>query len=360
MDIRNLSQVLEGQPKYRYAQINKFLFQDYISDWDDASSLPKKLREDLAAACPLEIKAEVFASEHDKKTQRALIYLSDGESVETVLIRQKAEKGAYFTDSADEDLKDKREYRNTVCVSSQIGCALGCAFCATGQLGFLRNLSAAEIIEQVVFWQRLLRSENNKEKVDNIVFMGMGEPFLNYPEFIKALKFINNPETLNIGARRISVSSSGIIEGIKKLAGEKLQVNLAISLHAANDSLRQKLMPIAKKYPLGDIFKAVDDYIKKTGRRVMFEYLMIKGVNDSQKDAENLAVLMRKPLYLLNLIPYNPTGRFQPSSRETIDSFKAALEKAGVAVTVRLSFGQEISAACGQLRQTASKKPNRR
>ncbi|QQG52916.1 MAG: 23S rRNA (adenine(2503)-C(2))-methyltransferase RlmN [Candidatus Falkowbacteria bacterium] len=358
MKIKNLSKVLEGQPKYRYAQINKFLFQDYISDWDEASSLPKKLREELSAACPLEIKAEVFANESRQKTQRALVYLEDGESVETVLIRQKVDK------NKDADYEpgeaDKRGYRNTVCVSSQIGCPLGCTFCATGQLGFLRNLSSAEIVEQVVFWQRLLKAENSQEKVDNIVFMGMGEPFLNYPEFIKAVKFINNPETLNIGARRMSVSTAGLTEGIKKLAGEKLQINLAISLHAANDSLRQKLMPIAKKYALADIFKTVDDYIKKTGRRVMFEYLMIKGINDSSQDAENLARLMRKPLYLLNLIPYNDTGRFQTSSRETINDFKNILEKAGVSVTVRLSFGSDIAAACGQLHKNNSAAKSRR
>ncbi|MFA6416858.1 MAG: 23S rRNA (adenine(2503)-C(2))-methyltransferase RlmN [Patescibacteria group bacterium] len=360
MKIKNLSQVLEGQPKYRYAQINKFLFQDYISDWDEASSLPKKLREELSAACPLEIKAEVFAAEGRQKTQRALVYLEDGESVETVLIRQKADKNKDADYDKSEDQADKREYRNTVCVSSQIGCPLGCTFCATGQLGFLRNLSSAEIVEQVVFWQRLLKAENVQEKVDNIVFMGMGEPFLNYPEFIKAVKFLNNPETLNIGARRMSVSTAGLTEGIKKLAGEKLQINLAISLHAATDSLRQKLMPIAKKYALTDIFKSVDDYIKKTGRRVMFEYLMIKGINDSQKDAENLALLMHKPLYLLNLIPYNDTGRFQTSSRETINDFKNILEKAGVSVTVRLSFGSDIAAACGQLHKKNSAVKGRR
>jgi 23S rRNA (adenine2503-C2)-methyltransferase len=355
MKIKNLSQVLEGQPKYRYVQINKFLFQDYISDWSEASSLPKELRERLTVECPLEIKAEIFAAEGRQKTQRALVYLEDGESVETVLIRQKADKNKDADYEQDEERLDKRDYRNTVCVSSQIGCPLGCTFCATGQLGFLRNLSSAEIVEQVVFWQRLLKAENSQEKVDNIVFMGMGEPFLNYPEFIKAVKFINNPETLNIGARRMSVSTAGITEGIKKLAGEKLQINLAISLHAANDSLRQRLMPVAKKYALVDIFKSVDDYIKKTGRRVMFEYLMIKGINDNPKDAEALAILMRKPLYLLNLIPYNATGRFQPSSRETVDNFKNLLEKAGVAVTVRLSFGTEIAAACGQLKRTSSK-----
>lgn len=172
---------------------------------------------------------------------------------------------------------------------------------------------------------------------------------------MKAAKFINNPETLNIGARRLSVSTSGITEGIKRLSGEKLQMNLAISLHAPTDELRSDLMPIAKKYPLRELFKAVDNYIVKTGRRVMFEYLMIKGVNDRDQDALELAILMKKPLYLVNLIPYNATGRFKPSDRERIDAFKKILEEKRVPVTVRLSFGADISAACGQLRGAKKK-----
>jgi 23S rRNA (adenine2503-C2)-methyltransferase len=355
MKLNNLSKVLKDQPKYRYVQVNKFLFQDYISDWSEASSLPKTLREELTLECPLEIKADIFETGTRKLSKKALIYLEDGESVETVLIRQKADKKTDEEKGGDSK-SDTRAHRNTICVSSQIGCPLDCAFCATGQSGFQRNLLSEEIVEQVVFWQRLLREESAEEKVDNIVFMGMGEPFLNYNEFIKAAKFINNPETLNIGARRMSVSTAGITEGIKRLAGEKLQMNLAISLHAATDNLRRKLMPIAKKYELVDIFKSVDDYIKKTGRRVMFEYLMMKGVNDSQADAEELSILMRKPLYMINLIPYNETGRFQASTRETIDHFKNTLEKNGVSVTVRLSFGSDISAACGQLKRNPTGK----
>jgi 23S rRNA (adenine2503-C2)-methyltransferase len=234
-------------------------------------------------------------------------------------------------------------------VSSQVGCPLACAFCATGQFGFQRNLTAREIVKQVVFWGRYLKAENKGEKIDNIVFMGMGEAFLNYAEFIKAVKFLNNPETFNIGSRRISVSTAGITEGIKKLAGEKLQINLAISLHAADENLRKDLMPIAKKYNLHELLKTVDNYIAKTGRRVMFEYLMIKEVNDSDQDALKLAKIMARPLYLVNLIPYNETGRFRASSRERIEKFKKILEDAGVAVTVRLSFGADITAACGQL-----------
>ncbi|MFA5024469.1 MAG: 23S rRNA (adenine(2503)-C(2))-methyltransferase RlmN [Patescibacteria group bacterium] len=331
MNLTKLAIVLKDEPKYRFTQINKAVFQDYIASWDEVSNLPKFLRAQLAKECPLDIKAEIYKNKNQNKSEKALITLSDSEVIETVLIRQK-------------------EGRNTVCVSAQVGCPLGCAFCATGSFGFRRNLTAEEIIEQVVFWQRYLKQEKKGEKVENIVFMGMGEPFLNYDQFIKAAKFINNPETLNIGSRRLSVSTAGIIDGIKRLTGEKMQINLAVSLHAANDDLRKDLMPIAKKYSLKEIFKAVDHYIAKTGRRVMFEYLMIKDVNDSEKDAVLLAKLMSKPLYLVNLIPYNQTGRFQASSREQIGKFKKILEDNGVAATVRLSFGADISAACGQLR----------
>ncbi len=331
MNLSKLSSILQSEPKYRFAQVNKALWVDFISRWQEVSSLPKELREKLEIECPLEIEAEIDKNQSYNKSVKALITLSDGEAIETVLIRQ----------------KDKR---NTVCVSSQVGCPLACAFCATGNLGFRRDLKSEEIVAQVIFWSRYLKAEKKGEKVDNIVFMGMGEPFLNYTEFIKAAKFLNNPETLNIGSRRMSVSTAGITEGIKRLAGEKLQINLAISLHAANDNLRKDLMPIAKKYNLHEIIKAVDNYITKTGRRVMFEYLMIKGVNDSDRDALELVKLMKKPLHLVNLIPYNQTGRFHPATRERIEKFKAILEDAGVAVTVRLSFGADINAACGQLR----------
>lgn len=332
MDISKLSEILKDLPKYRFKQVEKFLFQDFISSWDEASSLPKALREQLALECPIDIKAQLFMS--GVKGGKALIEFVDGESVETVLIRQKSKEGE----------------RNTVCISSQVGCALACAFCATGDYGFKRNLSYLEIIEQVIFWARFLKDEGKGEKIDNIVFMGMGEPFLNYSEFIKAAKFLNDPETFNIGSRRLSVSTSGIVEGIKKMAGEKMQINLAISLHAPNDNLRADLMPIAKKYKLYEILKAVDHYILKTGRRVMFEYLMIKENNDSDKDALELAKIMQKPLYMVNLIPYNATGRFQASSESRIEKFKKILEDNNVAVTVRHSFGSEIGAACGQLK----------
>ena len=343
MNLNNLSKIIAKEPKYRYQQINKFIFQDYISSWEEASNLPKELRSKLTNECPLEIQAEVITDKKNNKTQKALITLDDKEVIETVLIKQGG------PDFSKNNQTDKDGFRYTVCVSTQVGCPLNCSFCATGQSGFRRNLRAEEIVEQVIFWQRRLKEK--REKIDNVVFMGMGEPFLNYLEFIKAVKFINNPETINMGARRLSVSTVGIIEGIKRLSGEKLQINLAISLHAANDELRQKLMPVAKTNSLANLFKTTDDYIKKTGRRVMLEYMLIKGVNDSLEEAKNLVKLLtNKSLYLVNLIPYNETGSFQPSSRETVENFKKYLEDFKIPVTKRLSFGLDITAACGQLR----------
>ncbi|MBN2884905.1 23S rRNA (adenine(2503)-C(2))-methyltransferase RlmN [Patescibacteria group bacterium] len=330
MNLSKLSEILQAEPKFRFKQVYQALYIDLVDDWQQVSVLPLALRERLNIECPLSIEAELQKDTTDKRSEKAMIYFDDKVAVETVLIRQ-------------------RNQRYTVCLSSQAGCALGCAFCATGAAGFTRNLSAEEIVEQFFFWARRLRRDHDMEKIDNIVFMGMGEPFLNYNEFIKSVKILHDPERFNIGSRRMSVSTAGIIEGIKKLSSEKLQINLAISLHAPVDSLREQLMPIGKKYPIAKILKSVDEYISKTGRRVMFEYIMIKNVNDDDDDARALADLMRKPLYLVNLIPYNTTGRFQASSAARINAFQDKLESMGVAVTQRRSQGQGIGAACGQL-----------
>jgi 23S rRNA (adenine2503-C2)-methyltransferase len=226
-------------------------------------------------------------------------------------------------------------------------------------MGFKRNLEVFEIIGQVLFFARYLKESS--EKITNLVFMGMGEPFLNYENVIQAIKIINDKEGFNLGARKISISTVGIIEGIEKLSNEKLQVNLAISLHAPTDKLRSKIMPINKKYNLREVFKAVDNYIEKTNRKVMFEYLMIKDLNDSSECARELVKLIKKPLYFVNLISYNPvenilteghynpTENFQSSPKEIIKNFKNILEKEGVSVTERYRFGRDIKAACGQL-----------
>jgi len=214
-------------------------------------------------------------------------------------------------------------------------------------MAFKRNLELFEIIEQVLFFARYLKRLGGR--ITNIVFMGMGEPFLNYGNVLGAIKVLNDKEGFNLGARRISISTVGIIDGIKKLAKEKFQVNLAISLHAPDDKLRSKIMPINKKYSIEKILTAVDDYIKRTRRKMMFEYLMIKDVNDSDECARKLAKIMKAPLFMVNLISYNPTGVFEPSSPQRIKKFREILEKEGIYVTQRYRFGQDIKAPCGQL-----------
>ena len=327
MDLIQFKRLFHKQPKYRFGQAKMAIFRDLIQNWQEAVTLPLSLREELNKKFPIKIPAKTFISE-DKNTTKALLVLKDGFRIETVLMRH----------------KDKR---NTICVSSQVGCSLDCFFCATSKIGFKRNLEVWEIIEQVLFFARYLKK--NKERITNIVFMGMGEPFLNYQNVIGAIKILNDKEGFNMGARHFSISTVGIVEGIKKLAKEKLQINLAISLHAPNDELRSKLMPINKKYPIKKIFNAVDDYIDNTGRRAMFEYIMINNLNDSEECAKELARLMKKHLYFVNLISYNPTGIFKPSSSLRIKKFKEILEKKGVMVTQRHRFGQGIKGACGQL-----------
>ncbi len=326
MDFGQLEKLLAGEPAFRKKQVKQLVFCDLIEDWNQASTLPQALRDKLAREWPLDIKAKVLGAK-DGRSAKAVIELIDGLKIETVLMRH--------------------EGRNTVCVSSQVGCALGCSFCATGQTGFKRNLTAGEIIGQVLFWARYLKKEGGQ--VNNIVFMGMGEPMLNYDNVFEAIKIFNDPSGLAIGSRHISISTVGIVEGIKRMSQEPLQVNLAISLHAPTDELRSELMPINKKYPLKEVLAAVDDYLMATRRKVMFEYIMIKGVNDSSEQAQKLAVLMRHPLFFVNLIAYNPTGIFLATSAVDIKKFKDFLMSKGIQTIERYRFGQDVSAACGQL-----------
>jgi len=334
MDITNLKKALTGQPAYRYKQVNLAIFGQLINSWAEATGLPKDLREKLQAECPLEIQAEVIA---DKRSEKAGIVLADGSIIESVLIKNS-------------------DGRNTVCVSSQVGCPLKCAFCATGQNGFRRNLTVDEIIMQVLFFARQLKLK--EERVDNVVFMGMGEPFLNTENVLSAVKSLNDKEGLNIGARNISISTSGLPEGIHALTKFPLQINLAISLHAPNDNLRQTLMPIAKKYNLKSIWRALKDYLEIKNRKLMFEYIMIDGVNDSDKQAQELGELLLelpKHLLMVNLIPYNlsldsaGSSEFKPSKAGRIETFKKILFRRGIETTIRESLGSSISGACGQL-----------
>jgi 23S rRNA (adenine2503-C2)-methyltransferase len=329
MDLTSLQKILAKEPRYRLQQVKKSLFQDLIDDWSEATTLPLRLRNELKRDCQIGISAETFVSK-DQTTEKALITLKDGLEIETVLLCHKGGRR-----------------RNTICVSSQVGCALGCRFCATGKMGFKRSLDFFEIVEQVLFFAR--RLEKTSQKITNVVFMGMGEPFLNYENVIGAVKTLNDKDGFNLGARHFSISTVGIIEGIEKLAQEELQVNLAISLNAPDDALRSKIMPINEKYPIDKILRAVDNYIEKTRRRVMFEYIMINGLNDSDQAARKLIKITKRNLCFVNLIPYNPTGGFEPSFLHRVEKFKKILERGGVNVTQRYRFGREIKAACGQL-----------
>ena len=327
MNLEKLDQILKKEPAFRLKQAKKAVFFDLIEDWNEATTLSKDLREILEKEVPLEIKGEIFASK-DKRTVKARIILDDGLAIETVLMKH-------------------TNKRNTICVSSQVGCPLGCLFCVTGMMGFKRNLNSSEIVEQALFFARYLKK--SKEKITNIVFMGMGEPFLNWFQVKSAIQILNDDNCFGIGARKISVSTAGITEGIEKLSDEFPQINLAISLHAPDDKLRGELMPVSNEYSIAKILKSVDEYIEKTNRKVMFEYMMLKGVNDSEEQAKNLSRLLHRPLYMVNLIAYNPNGRFESSPPEKIQKFKAILEKAGIFATQRYRFGTDIEAACGQL-----------
>jgi len=326
MDLNSLVKVLESEPKYRLRQANEAVMKNFISDWRDCTFFTKDLREKLNKECPLKIEADVLVSKKEDSI-KARITLKDGLKIESVLMRHE-------------------DSRNTICVSCQVGCPMGCLFCATGKMGFKRSLTADEILEQVIFFERYLKPEGGR--VTNVTYMGMGEPFLNYDNVLESIRILNDPGYFNISIRSISVSTCGIIEGIKKLSEEGLQVNLAISLHAPNNELRKSLMPIDKKYPLEVVLKSVDEYIKKTKRKVMFEYVLIKGVNDSDRCAKELAKLMKKKLYFLNLILYNATGVFKPSDTKRVEGFKKILETAKINFSQRYRFGDDIQAACGQ------------
>lgn len=319
---------LKNQPTYRQKQIQEAVYKQLISDWSEATVLPKDLREILAKEWPLQPAVEFFGSGRSRK---AVITLSDGEVIEAVLIKN-------------------ADGRHTVCVSCQAGCPLNCAFCATGKNGFKRDLTAQEIVDQVLIFARELKASG--ARVDNVVFMGMGEPFLNWPAVKSAIEIINGEDGLNIGARSISISTCGLPEGIRELSKFPLQVNLALSLHAPTDELRRELMPIANSYGLDEIWNELKKYLAIKGRKVMLEYMMIDGINDSVELADELTGLVRalpKGLAMVNLIPYNPTGDFQPSDKKQVELFRQRLQRNGIEAVVRESVGGQIAGACGQL-----------
>ncbi|MBE0611147.1 MAG: 23S rRNA (adenine(2503)-C(2))-methyltransferase RlmN [Dehalococcoidia bacterium] len=325
-----------GQPRYRADQVLRAAWHDSPASFEDIRQLPAGLRARLAERFTLDTAIEVRrAVSDDGGTTKLLLRMGDGTLIETVLM-QYPEPG-------------ERHPRSTVCVSTQAGCAMGCVFCATGQMGFERNLKAEEIVTQVLHIARLLRARG--EHVTNVVFMGMGEPLANYAETIRAVRLLTHQKAFGLGQRHITISTVGLIHAIDRLAGEGLQVGLAISLHAPNDTLRQRLVPTAGPTSVSDLVSAAKRYFKKTGRRVTFEYALIAGQNDSEETARELARLLHGSGTHVNLIPVNPTaGVYGRPPRRTVLAFERVLREAGINCTVRVEKGSEISAACGQLR----------
>lgn len=327
-----------GYPRYRADQILLPLYYKFPKDINDIPQLPKKLREDLTEAGYTigSAKETHRVVSDDGDTTKLLLNLTDGTPVETVLIQYPSSK-------------INGHPRSTICVSTQIGCAMGCVFCATGQMGFEKNIRAEEIVAQVIHFADILQQRG--EHVTNLVFMGMGEPMANYDEMIRAVRILTHDRGFGIGQRNITISTIGLISGIDKLAEEDLQVGLAISLHAPNNELRKKLVPTAGPNSVEDIIEAGRRYFKKTGRRVTFEYALMKGINDSPEIATELAILLKGNGSHVNLIPINPTaGDFKRPTQDNISEFERILSNAGVNCTVRIEKGTEISAACGQLR----------
>lgn len=339
-----LADLLGGEPSYRVGQVWEGLYRD-LRDPLDITNVGKELRAAIDEVLPLALTEVRKSVSRDGETVKFLWQLRDGHLVETVLMHYAK--------------------RTTVCVSSQAGCAMGCGFCATGQAGFDRHLSIGEIVEQVV----RVAQHAAPRRVDNVVFMGMGEPLANFEPVSGAIHRIH--DDIGIGARHITVSTIGIVPGIAQFAALKLQVGLAVSLHAATDAKRNRLVPINKTYPLAPLARACHDYMRSSNRRISFEWAMIAGTNDSPRDAEELADYARPLRAHVNLIPLNPTPGWPTigSSPEVVDRFRTYLEDLGVNATVRRNRGTDINAACGQLkadqvvdvgsRRRSSKRPRR-
>ncbi len=324
-----------GQPAFRGAQIARWLYRRFATGVDQMTDLPAGFREQLRKQARIggAVVQDAVRSP-DGDTEKVLLKNRDGASIETVLMRQPAGSGAF---------------RNTLCLSSQVGCAVGCPFCATGQSGWFRNLSAGEIVEQVLYWARVL--DQRGERVHNLVYMGMGEPLGNYANVWKSIRILNDHDGFGLGARHMTLSTSGIAPRIERMADEGIQVNLAVSLHAAENSLRDELVPINKRYPLEQLMDACRLYLDRTNRRITFEYVLLRDVNDARPQALQLANLVKGMLCHVNLIPLNPepSSRYSPPTSESIDAFADVLRYQGLPVTVRRERGQEIAAACGQL-----------
>lgn len=336
-----------GEPTYRARQVWQGLYQQFWNTPDEFTNLPQPLREKLRVSLRFEALRPVrYLDSSDGQTRKTLFQLADGKLIEAVLMKY-GDPAALTPSPSPRGRGEKR--RRTLCISSQAGCAMGCVFCATGQMGFKRHLTSGEIVAQVMYYARMLKERG--EQVTNIVVMGMGEPFHNYDNTMAALDRLNDPDGYHFGARRITLSTVGLAPMIRRFADEKRQVNLAVSLHAIHDEARASLMPVNKKYNLAELLEACRYYVEKTGRRITFEWALIQGVNDSPETARQLAAQLRGLLCHVNVIPLNPTAGYQgrATERRRAETFKESLEQAGVPCTIRLRRGIDIQAGCGQL-----------
>lgn len=319
-----------GEPGFRARQIWQGLYQHGWLQPEEFTTLSKALRQRLAGEVNFShLRPITELKSSDGETLKTLFFLPDECPIETVRMRYNK--------------------RRTLCISTQAGCAMGCTFCATGQMGFLRHLSSGEIVEQVIYFARRLAAQG--ERVTNIVIMGMGEPLHNYQPTLDAIRRLNHPEGMNLGARRFTISTVGLVPEIRKLISEDVQINLAISLHAADDELRATLLPVNRRYPIAELMEAVREYAHATQRRVTFEWALIHQVNDTPEQAQKLAALLKGMLAHVNLIPLNPTQDFagEASTQIRARRFQQILESEGIACTIRLRRGIDIQAGCGQL-----------
>lgn len=342
LDLPELEQLFieSGQPAYRAKQVWQGLYHQFWNKPDQFTNLPKSLRLWLGETFSFgNLTPDQVLRSNDGETLKTLFRLPDGRAIEAVLMHY--------------------DVRKTLCISTQAGCAMGCVFCATGQMGFKRHLTSGEITDQVLYYARMLRDEG--EQVTNVVLMGMGEPFHNYDATMSAIRRLNHPDGLNLGARRFTISTVGLVPVIQRFAEEKSQINLAISLHAANDELRSSMLPINRKYPIQELMAVCREYVKMTGRRLTFEWALIQNVNDSVETAQELGRLLQGIICHVNVIPLNPTHRYagKGSTRERAAAFKTELEKMGIPCTIRMRRGIDIQAGCGQLATQAGEQSAR-
>ncbi|MBM2825693.1 MAG: putative dual-specificity methyltransferase RlmN, partial [Dehalococcoidales bacterium] len=329
-----------GESPYRASQLQHWVYQEFALSFDEMTNLPKLLRQKLAEQTRLHSITPLQEVVGHDGTIKILFALADGKTIESTLMHYPADKG---------------RWRNTVCLSTQVGCPICCPFCATGQQGFERNLTPGEIIDQVLYFSRRLKDQvkpRANSHITNLVFMGMGEPLANYDALWSAIKMLNSAEGFGLGARHITVSTAGLVPQIKRLSGESLEVGLAISLHASENTLRNKLVPINQKYPLEQLIPACQEYLARTGRRPSFEYVLFKGINDSVEDARSLARRLGGLNCHVNLIPANTTTdpRFRPPTQDAILTFERELQRLKINCTLRRGMGLDIVAGCGQLR----------